>query len=125
MPAAKKDFLIEQRATWRKRLIYRDSKRRPINLTGWSARMDVRTAKDATSTLILSALSSEIDPVKGQIIITPLTGSIEVVLPVDVTRPLTVDPKTKLFYDLKLYSPNGDEIRLLEGQITVSWGTTE
>lgn len=44
MTAGIKNLVIEQKVTYRKRLTYSDKAKRPINLTGYSARMQIRAA---------------------------------------------------------------------------------
>lgn len=113
MPAAVKNLVIEQRATYRKKMTYRDKFKKPINLTGYGARMQIRDGDD----LLIADLSTE----NGKIILGGARGTIELVIPVAETSLMTF---ATAFYDLKLIAPNGDEIRMLQGKVTLSVGKT-
>lgn len=113
MTAAVANLLIEQKATFRKRLVYRDKSKRPVNLTGFGARMQIR---DAAGVLIVE-LSSDND----KIALGGAAGTIDLLLSATETSILT---NIAMFYDLKLIAPNGDEIRLIQGKVALSLGQT-
>lgn len=115
MPAAKKAFVIEQYATFARRLVWKDSRGRPVNLTGCVVRMQVRD-NVASNTILLEMTSQN-----GRILVTPLTGTIDIQLPANDTNALTW---TTAVYDIKVEFPNGIEYRILEGVIRVSPGVT-
>ncbi len=118
MPAAKRNLAIEQFATFTKRLIWRDSKKRPINLTGWTAKLQMRA--NAGSNTVLLELSTE----NGGIVIDPLKGIIDLILTDEQTGALTF---AAAVYDLVLTAPGapvGQAHRLIEGKVLVSPGVT-
>lgn len=112
MPAAKLNLPIEQGATFSKRIVWRDKNKRPVNLTGYTAKMQVRTS--VSSTTVLYELSTE----NGRISM-PGGGVIQLDIPASDTDNIQAG-----VYDLKLYAPSGQEIRLIEGKVTVSPGVT-
>jgi hypothetical protein len=113
MPAAKLNLLVEQGATFSKRLVWRDKNKRPVNLTGYSAKMQVRSS--ASSDAVLFELSTA----NGRISL-PGSGIIQLEIEADATETLVAG-----VYDLKLYAPGGQEIRLIEGKFAVSPGVTK
>lgn len=115
MPAAKQNFTIEQRATFKRRLQYRDTRGRPIKLTGFGARMQIRSAANAAEVLL--ELSTE----NGRIILHGDSGIIDLVIESSVTGGILW---SQAVYDLKLIAPDGTEARLLEGKVFVSPGVT-
>lgn len=117
MSAAKLNLSdIEIGATYRYTLIWKDSAGVVINLTGCTAKLHIREAKDSPTYLI--ELSTE----NSRITITPLEGKIDLYISDETTDTLT---GTGGFYDLKIYHPNGDETRLVEGKVKFSPGVTK
>jgi hypothetical protein len=113
MPAAKLNISIEQGATFTKRLVWRDKNKRPVPLTGYTAKMQVRPS--ATSANVILELSTA----NGRITF-PGPGVVQL----DVAANDT-DAITSGVYDLKLYAPSGQEIRFIEGKLTVTPGVTK
>lgn len=118
MPAAKKAFTIEQRATFAHRLVWKDSKGKAINLAGCTVRMQVRATADSPTVLL------ELSTANGRIVLTPTSGIIDLRVEANDTDGLTF---TSAVYDLKVEFPgaNGNEYRLLEGIIKVTPGVTQ
>ncbi len=114
MPAAKKNLVIEQKAAFRKRFVYRQPNKKPVNLTGFGARMQIRLPD---GTLIVD-LSTE----NGRITLGGVAGTIDLRLSKLETAAMNF---TGALYDLKLVPPSGDDFRLLEGKVTLSLGQTE
>lgn len=111
MAAGKRDIYIEQGATFRLNLLWKDSLGNPVNLTGYSARMQVRRAYNNPYTL-LSLTSSD-----GTI---TLGGSLGTIV-VDGPALLTEEMSSRVgVYDLELESADGTVTRLLEGKVTIS-----
>lgn len=113
MPAAKLNLSVEQGATYSKRLVWRDKNKRPVPLTGYTAKMQVRSS--ATSPTVLFELSTE----NGRISF-PAAGTIQLDISANDADTLMAG-----VYDLKLYAPGGREIRLIEGKFAVSPGVTK
>ena len=111
MAAAQYDFEIEQGATLLKPIVWRDSAGVAVNLTGYTAKMQVR--KSASSDEVLLEMST----VNGKIQLTPATGTVTLVFSAATTAALDW---RRGKYDLELTSADGTVTRLIEGEITVS-----
>jgi len=110
------NFTLQQGATFRRTFILRDSKTtEPLDLTGCSARMQVRP------TLISDDVLLELTIDNGGITITPLEGKIELHIAHDATVNTTW---RKGIYQLEIVFANGDVSRYLEGTITHSLEVT-
>jgi hypothetical protein len=105
--SAQKNFQVDQNTTFRFVVEYKDSQDNPINLTGSSAKMQVR---DGTSA---SKLASPL----GGIVIDPLLGKITVTMTPTQTNKLFY-PKSA--YDLILVDSNSNRIKIIEGFLTLN-----
>ena len=111
MSAAKLNLpVIEQGATYRHTLYWKDSSNVPINITGCTARMQLRTTVESTAVVI------ELSSTNNRIIITGSLGKIELYISDEDT---TVLPPIQAVYDLEVYMSNGDTVRLIEGKVTI------
>lgn len=109
MTAGKHNFYMEQGATWAEEVIIKDVNGDPINLTGYTACMQVRLTYG--STIIISMSTAN-----GRITITPLTGTLSIL--VSAADTTTLAPGVYK-YDLEITS--GAYIsRVLEGKFTIS-----
>lgn len=115
MPAAEKNLTIETKATFRRRLVYRDKNGKPIDLTGYAARMHIKANADDLLPLL------ELTSLNGRIALGGKSGAIDLVISAADT---SVIAWSAAVYDLKLIAPNGDEIRILKGKVMVSAGVT-
>lgn len=111
MPASLYDLSIEQGATWVLSLVWRDSDEEPIDLTGYSARMQVRPSVGSDEVLL--NLSTE----GGQITLGGAAGTI--VIEVDAETTAAVQGRRGA-YDLELESSDGTVTRLLRGSVAIS-----
>lgn len=111
MSAATYDFEIEQGTTLLKPIVWKDSAGVPVNLTGYTARMQVRQSTSAADVLL------ELSTTNSRISITPLTGTVTLIFTPEVTSAITW---RRGKYDLELTSADGTVTRLIEGEITVS-----
>ena len=111
MAAAQYDFVIEQGTTFVKSFCWKDSNGDPINLTGYSALMHVRTS--VTSDTVLMEFSTA----NNRIQITPDEGKVDLIL--SSTETSAIDWK-KGRYDIELISDNGTVTRLVYGVISIS-----
>jgi hypothetical protein len=109
MSAAKVNLSIEKGSTYRNTLYWKDSLNVAINLTGCTARLQVRDTVD-TATFTL-----ELTTANGGIIITPLLGQIDLYISAASTTTLI---GTGGVYDLEIVFGNGDITRLIEGKVT-------
>jgi hypothetical protein len=89
----------------------------PVNLTGYTAHLQVRPAYAATApgTVYLDLTSSSGITLGGS------AGTIAVFIPASTTAALSF---TNAAYDLKLTSVSGLVTRLLQGTVTLSWQVT-
>jgi hypothetical protein len=109
--AATYNAVIDQGADWFVNFTYQDSTGTPINLTGYTAAMQLRAPTDS----LIASLSLS-SPSNG-ITITPLTGLVAVRATAAQTGAL-IDGIYE--YDLELTSGSGIVTRLVQGQLTLS-----
>jgi hypothetical protein len=111
MTAAVYNFVLEQGTSLNKKLVWKDPNGVAINLTGYTARMQVRESYDSDDVLI------ELTTTNGKIVITPLTGEIQLIFaPADTADAYWTSGK----YDLELVSAGGQVTRLLKGKFKIS-----
>jgi len=121
MAAAQYDFQLEQGVTYKKHLLYSDSLNQPIDLTGWSSRMQIRTrVTDVIPTVSITSDAATSD-VNTLITMGGTAGTLDVYMSDIVTSGLNF--KTAV-YDLEIVAPNGDVTRLISGTITLSLEVT-
>ena len=82
----------------------------PVNLTGYTARMQVRSTKDSATTIVSLTTGSGIT-------LGGAAGTITLDLSATATAAL---PSGVYLYDLELVSGGGQVTRLLEGKFTIS-----
>ena len=110
---AETNLVIKQGATWNQVLSYTDSSGTPINLTSYTAKLQLKeTCKSTFSYLTISTET-------GEIVIDGPTGTITITVDATVMTRL---PSGTYLYDLIIISPASTPVvtRLLEGKITVS-----
>lgn len=111
--AARLDLVMEQGATFERNIYYKDSDNNPIDISGWTAAMQIRQYKDSTDALLTLTSSA------GNIIMAGPTGHLEIHIPATDMDDLTFSWG---YYDLELY-PGGDmtrAFRLLEGRVKLT-----
>lgn len=111
MSAGIYDIYIEQGATYNQPLVWKDSSGTAVNVTGYTARMQIRKTIDATT--IILTLTTE----NGRITVGGANGLITLLVSAADTAALTTFCGV---YDLEVISPAGVVTRLLEGQVEVS-----
>lgn len=128
MAAGKYSWVLEQGTTVNFEIQYKDSNNNPIDLTGYSGRMQLRDsyAQTPNSTVYLT-LSSSLNSdgtglnFSGSNNSTPPTsGSIGIYIASCTSSMLNFN---SAYYDLEIYSGSDDcpyTVRLLEGQIRLS-----
>ena len=109
--AASYPITIEQGATFQLNLLWKDGLNAPINLTGYTARMQVRRKRADVSPLL--NLTTE----NGGITLGGSAGTIAVVATATLTAAL---PAKSCLYDLELVSAAGVVTRLIEGSADVT-----
>ena len=109
--AGKYDFVIEQGATFDRSLTYKDPAGTPLNLTGYTARMQIRSGVSSPTVLL------ELTSANGRLVIDPLVGGITIYLePVDTEGVMW----KRGVYDLEIEAPDTSVTRLIEGNIELS-----
>ena len=121
MAAGKYSFTLEQGSTFERQLTYQDSNGVPIDLTSYSARMQIRPSP-GSATLYLT-LSSSLQPdgtglnMNGLTGVNPTTsGTIGIVISAATSSLLTFDEAA---YDLEIYSASYAS-RIIEGKVKLS-----
>lgn len=109
MPATTHDIIIEQGATFTLQLVYKTSAGVAVDLTGYSARMQVRESYPA-DTALLSFTSAG-----GGITLGGAAGTILIEASDETTAAIDTRQTVWGVYDLELVPPDGRAIRLLEG----------
>lgn len=120
MAAATHNLVIEQGSTFNLNITWQDPEGSPVDLTGYSIRMQAREDFDSPDPIIdfdsdnLSA---------GQTIGTlDATGVIDITLADEITAALDFD--TKVLYDVVAESAGGEVYRVVQGKITLKKGVT-
>ena len=113
--SASGDITIDQGATFALTLTYTDASGTAINLTGYSARMQVRSDYGSSDTPIDASTAN------GMITLGGTLGTVSVAIPYAATAALSISAGV---YDLVLTSSSGTRDRILSGKVTVSPGVT-
>ena len=117
MAAGKYSFVIEQGTTTNFNILYQDSSKNYIDLTGYAARMQLRP--NISSPTVYLQLSSSLNSDSTGLTVSP-SGSINIYISSCTSSMLTFD---QAVYDLEIYSGSGAcpyVIRLLEGNVKLS-----
>lgn len=111
MAAGNYDLYMEQGATFSLVITWKDNSNSPIDLTSYTARMQVRRTKQS-STVIVEASTTD-----GRITLGGALGTITVVIPATVTDDIEAGCGV---YDLEVESADGVVTRLIEGAVEFS-----
>lgn len=114
--AGKLNLVIEQGTTFNPVLTYADSAGTAIDLTGYTARMQIRLKR--TSTAFLHELTTE----GVGITLGGVAGTIALLISATDTTAFTF---TTAVYDLELITAGGIVTRLLQGSVTLSTEATK
>lgn len=124
MSAGRYSFTIEQGTTFQLELIYKDSNQTPIDLTGYSGRMQIRPTVDSNTVYLTLSSSLKADGTglnfSGSSGTNPPTsGSIGIYIASCTSSLLNF---TNAYYDLEIYSGSNCPytVRLIEGQVQLS-----
>ena len=127
MSAGKYSFVIEQGATVNFEIQYRDSNNTPVNLTGYSGKMQIRSSYADNNPVTYATLSSSLAAdgtglnFSGSNGTKPLSsGSIGVIISAASSSAFLFNTA---YYDLELTS-GSTVTRLIEGQIRLSQQVT-
>jgi hypothetical protein len=113
--AGQKNFEVDQNATFSFVLEYKDNDGNAIDLTGASAKMQVRDTKGGAKLAVTLTSPS------GGIVINPVNGKLTIKMTPTQTNKLFY-PKSS--YDLMVVDSNGNKIKLLEGFMTLNRSVT-
>mgnify|MGYP003348511795 CR=1 FL=1 len=111
MAAATYHLTIEQGTTWNQDLVWKDSTGTPRNLTGYTARLQMRPTASSDVAYVSMTTGG------GGITITANTGTINLLL--SATATAVLDFSTAV-YDLEAESSTGVVTRLMQGRVTLS-----
>lgn len=104
------DLYIDQGATFERVITWKQTNGTPVDLTGYSARMQIRRTK-SNETALVSLTNANGITLGGT------SGTIAISISAAVTEALTF---RRAVYDLELVSPNGSVYRLLQGAVALS-----
>ena len=107
MAAGKHNFTLEQGSTFNREITVQENNQ-ALNLTGYSARMQMRSTHDS-STIALTYTSTIASPASN--------GKIN--LSATATQTASIE-EGMYVYDLEIESSGGEVTRLMEGQVTVT-----
>jgi hypothetical protein len=113
--AGQKNFEVDQNATFSFILEYKDDNDNAIDLTGASAKMQIRDTKGG------SKLAATLTSPSGGITINGPTGTLNIKMTPTQTNKLFY-PKSS--YDVMVVDSNGNKIKLLEGFMTLNRSVT-
>jgi hypothetical protein len=113
--AGQKNFEVDQNATFSFVIEYKDNNGDAIDLTGASAKMQVRDTKGGAKLAVTLTSPS------GGIVIDPVNGKLTIKMTPTQTNKLFY-PKSS--YDLMVVDSNGNKIKLLEGFMTLNRSVT-
>lgn len=102
---------INQGANLELPFILKDESGSPLNLTGYTARMQLRSSYTATT------FALELTTANNRIVITPLEGKLTLTLDAATTATL---PAQRYVYDIELVSASGFVSRIVQGECIVS-----
>lgn len=102
---------INQGANLSLEIALKNQDQTPLNLTGYVARMQLRTS------YVSPSFALELTTENGRLLLTPLTGIITLSLSATTTAALAAK---KYVYDLEIVSPTGFVTRVLQGEAIVS-----
>ncbi|WP_270175218.1 hypothetical protein [Diaphorobacter sp. ED-3] len=108
---AKLKFTIYQGATFRKRLMWKAPDGTPIDLSGCTARMQVRA--EVESPTVLLSLTTE----NGGLTLGGAAGTVDLYVSDEDAGAITWDAGV---WDLEIVHPSGEVTRLAQGSIAVS-----
>jgi len=111
MAAAQYDILIEQGATFSRTFVWKDSSEVAVDLTGYTARMQIRKTKSGSTVYITATTENDGITLGGD------EGTVLVTIPAADTADLEI---LRGVYDVELIDSEGVVTRLVEGAVEVS-----
>jgi hypothetical protein len=108
MIPANYDLIIRQGSTWTQFIVWKDSDGNPINLAGYTARMQIRPVIQSQTVIV--ALTTE----NGRIALGGSDGSLTLALDAETTADIE---QASGFYDIELESFDGTVTAILQGRV--------
>lgn len=108
MAAGVSNLIIPKGGTYKKDFWYKDNDKNVIDLTGYTARMQVREYHSSTSTIL--DLTTE----NGGLTITALEGKVSIRVEADVTAAVVTRSGV---YDIELVDSSGDVTKFVGGSV--------
>ena len=115
MAAADYDLLIEQGATFELSIVWKDNADTPIDISGYSARMQIRKTYDTEPVISLTSALG------GGITLGGVDGTIDITIPATITDDIEI---RRGRYDLELELA-GVVTRLIQGAVDISREVTK
>ena len=117
MAAGKYNLTIEQGTTLNLDLTYRDSDNNPIDLTGYSAKMQIKSDYADKNPKTYLTLSSSLNADNTGLTLGGASGSINIFVSAPSSSAINFDSAV---YDLEITSITGLVTRLLEGNVKLN-----
>lgn len=111
MAAGVYDITVEQGATFRLSLTWKDSTGAVVNLTGYTARMQIRETYESEETI------ASFTSAGGSIVLGGALGTVVVTASATDTAKIQMTPAV---YDLEVEASNGVVTRLLQGKANIT-----
>ena len=111
MAAAQYDFTIEQGSKFTLPLEWRSDGGAPVDITGYSVRMQIRQSVNAPDVLLEATTANGLFSIDGP------AGRLTLTLPSSLTAAISW---SRGRYDIELVDPAGEARRLIQGSVSVS-----
>lgn len=108
MLPANYDLTIRQGSTWAQSVTWKDSDGNPVNLVGYTARMQVRPVLQSENVIV--ALTTE----NGRIVLGGANGTLTLELDADTTAAIQ---QSSGVYDIELEASDGTVTAILQGRV--------
>jgi len=109
------NMTIEQGSTYKLALYWKNSANNPVDMTNYTAKMQIRSSTGASVKLLEATTASD------EIEIYPLQGAINITIGHLQTAQLA--PSVAV-YDLEVSSPQGEVFKLLKGRVRIEGEVT-
>ena len=111
MEAGRYDFEISQGTTFRREFVWKDDAGVVIDITGYTAKMQLRKTKESSVVLHEASTSN------SGLTITGAQGKVALLITDEQSALFTF---SSAYYDLELYSTGGETYRILEGKVRLN-----
>ena len=118
MAAAKLDLTLEQGATFRRKLTFKDANGTPIDLTGYQFRSQIKNRYDSAVAVAAFSFQTSDQTISPGEVIMSLSAVQTAAIPVEPSTGLT-KRTTRYPYDLEIQNSSGEVARLFDGHVSV------